>query len=188
MLSMGRRERWIWLVLIGSLAFNAGVGATFGVKSYRRSGDDQRRDGRGRRDHSTRLMEQLNLTAEQTERVEASRARMKEIIDPAKAQLKREGEALADLMAASETDLEAIDRQLNQLAVGRKDMLHAIVEHFLEVKAVLAPEQQEEFAKVIRKVLSYGGSGRMHKGDHRGSESRGPGPDDSGASEKTGGC
>ena len=187
MLSMGRKGKWIWLVLIGSLAFNAGVGATFGLRGYRGRGPGDRHDGSGRRDHSTRLMEQLNLTPDQTKQVEASRTRMKEDIDRARSELKTEGEALADLMAAAETDAEAIDAQVNTIAEGRQQMLHTIVEHFLEVKAVLAPEQQEEFAKMIRKVLSRGGPGRKHKGDHRGPRSRGSDQDNPDPSQKTGG-
>ncbi len=187
MLSMGRKGRWIWLVLIGSLALNAGVGATFGVRSYRRFGHEERHDGRGRRDHSMRLMEQLNLTPEQTKQVEASRTRMKENIDQLRSELKGESEASADLMAAVETDAEAIDAQLSKLAGGRQQMLHAIVEHYLDVKAVLAPEQQEEFAKVIRRVLSRGGPGGKHKGDPRGSRSRGADKESPDASPKPGG-
>ena len=55
-----------WIVLIGSLAFNAGFGTTFGVRAFRHSDPDDELFSK----HD--LHQQLNLTPAQELQMEAS--------------------------------------------------------------------------------------------------------------------
>ena len=123
------REGWsrtsLWLILIASLAFNAGVGVTFGVLTYRQyatprdsergpreRGKEPGECGRGR--CLARLIEKLDLTPEQAAQVGAAEEKMREGIHELRRELKKEDQALAELMSAPQPDREAVTAQLDK--------------------------------------------------------------------------
>jgi Spy/CpxP family protein refolding chaperone len=177
------REAWsrasLWLLLIASLAFNAGVGVTFGVLTYRQyAAPDEgerapRESRRGPRERGhgrclARLIEKLDLTPEQAAQVRTAEEKMREDIHALRRELKNEDEALAELMSAPQPDREAVAAQLDRIALLRGTMQKQVVEHYLDMKKLLGPDQQEELNKMIRRVFSRGGPGGGGPGGPRG--------------------
>ncbi len=163
-------RHWLGLALVASLAFNAGVGATVGVRTYHRfTGPDEPgelaahpRDHRGRR--SVHLHQQLGLTQAQIEELHSMRDDMFDEIHALRGALRDENRTLTDLIVTSETDREAIDVQLGRIASLRREIDDRVVEHFLSVKQKLNPDQYEAFNVLISRAFVRGVPG-------------GPGPD-----------
>jgi Spy/CpxP family protein refolding chaperone len=168
------REGWsrtsLWLILIASLAFNAGVGVTFGVLAYRQyaaprdseRGPREREKEPGERGRGrclARLIEKLDLTPEQAAQLETAEEKMRQGIRELRRESRKENEALAELMSAPDPDREAIAAQLASIASLRGTMQEQVVEHYLDMKKLLGPDQQEELNKMIRRVFSRGGPG-----------------------------
>lgn len=154
------RRNGFWLVLIVSLAFNAGFGTTFGVRAFRHHSGH---GGNGGRSSMQRLREKLNLTPEQEARMDAAKDVLLQQIDELRRELDAETEALAELVTTSVTDRAAIAQQLDSVASLRQQIQRGVVEHFLELKEFLRPDQREVFDEVIRRhIFSHPGHG--HRG------------------------
>ena len=153
------RRRFLWLALIASLAFNAGVGATVGVRAYQQVSDP---DGRRHRPGGCRLTEELNLTPEQAESVAAARVEMMDGLRGLRGQLREVRQALTELMTAAEPDRDAIAEQIGRIASLDEQKHHRLVAHFLDIKQLLNPDQQEAFNETIRRGMSR--HGRRHGG------------------------
>ena len=164
----GWSRKSLSLLLIVSLAFNIGVGVTFGVMAYRNLTTPRRPhrpgDGPGRF-HS---LKELNLTPEQESQMKAAREKMIGRAHELRRAVKEEHKVLTDLMAAPEPDREAIEEQLSKIAVVRQQLDRHVVEHFLDVRGFLDPDQQEAFNKTIRRAFSRGGPGARGLGGHHG--------------------
>jgi Spy/CpxP family protein refolding chaperone len=83
--------------------------------------------------------------------------------------VKAEHRVLTDLMAAPEPDREAIEEQLGRIAAVRQELDRHVVEHFLDVREFLDPDQRGAFNKTIRRAFSHGGPGGRGLGGHHGS-------------------
>lgn len=159
------RRNGFWLVLIVSLAFNAGFGTTFGVRTYRHYSGHGENRGRG---SMQRLREKLNLTPEQQARMDAAIDGLLRQTDELRRELDTETEALAGLVTAPVTDRAAIAQQLDSVASLRQRIKRGVVEHFLELKELLRPDQREVFDEVIRRHIfshpthGHGGMGDAH--------------------------
>ena len=148
----------IWLVLIGSLAFNAGMGTTFGVRAYNHHYGKPWGPPHQRRHQA--FLDRFNLTPEQmVEVTEDGEKTHAEMIDLHQA-MADESTALADLMVAVEPDREAIAAKLDKLAEMHREKQQQIVEHFLRFGELLNDEQREEFELAIRDVVVRFGAGR----------------------------
>ncbi|MFQ5805435.1 MAG: Spy/CpxP family protein refolding chaperone [Phycisphaerae bacterium] len=146
-----------WLLLIISLAFNAGFGTTFGVRTYRHY---CRGGGHGGGTSLGSLHEKLNLTPEQEARMNAAREELLQEVDELRRELSVETEALAELVTAPEPDRAAIAAQLGNVASLREQIQQRVVEHFLELKRLLGPDQREGFDEIIRRhIFRHGGHG-----------------------------
>ncbi len=151
------RSKSIWLLLIASLALNAGVGATFGVRAYENYRGPCATPGP--RTHG-RLAEMLNLTPEQADQMMTAKRKLMEDIGEIRQELRPANEGLTRLMSAPEPDREAIATQVERIASLRGRMQHRLVEHFLEMKERLNEEQKEVFNDfVLRRLFSYGTHG-----------------------------
>ena len=156
--SLVSHRNGFWLLLIMSLAFNAGFGTTFGVRTYRHHGQE---GGHGDGTSLRNVREKLNLTAEQEAQMEAAREKLLGQIQELREKLSVEKEALADLVTVSEPDRAAVARQLDEIAALRRQIQHQVVEHFLEVKELLRPDQGEGFDEIIRRhIFRHGGHGQ----------------------------
>ena len=150
------------LLLIISLAFN--LGACLAVAVQASGGQPSRPQRRDDRRHRERLTEKLNLSPEQSEILSASRDELFEELDALKRRLHEESSALADLLTASELDMDAVSAQAEKVAAARDEIHWQMVEHLLSIREVLEPDQLESFKEFARKVLSRSGRGRRHGG------------------------
>jgi Spy/CpxP family protein refolding chaperone len=168
----GWNRRSLSLLLIASLAFNVGVGATFGALAYKKhSASDVRGDRRGGPGRFGAL-ERLNLTPDQETQITEAREKMIELVRELRQELKQENRVLTELMVAPEPDREAITVQLSRVASLREQMDRHVVEHFLNTKQLLAPDQHEAFNEMICRAFSRGGPGRGGHGGPRGLHDR----------------
>lgn len=140
----------LWLLVIVSLAFNVGFGTTFGVRTYRHHG---RGGEHGNSSARRSLHEALNLSTEQTAQMDAAREKLLGQVDELRQQLGVESEALAELVTADEPDSAAMAAQLDSVASLRRQIQQRVLEHFLEVKELLRPDQREAFDEVIRRHI-----------------------------------
>lgn len=165
MLIPGLNPKVVWLTLIASLAFNAGMGTTLGVRSYRQHcADSGRRGG----PHRGAWMDKLNLTDEQSEQMKAARQELMETIGADRRQIREANKALSELMTADDPDRDAIGTQLDSIASARRQMQQHLVDHMLRIKAGLEPEQREAFNDVmLRRMFMFDG-GRHGRGGPRG--------------------
>ena len=177
----GWSRKSLSLLLIGSLAFNVGVGVTFGVQAYDRFAARERPDdgrpgrgpGRGARGpRGPRGLEMLNLTPEQKVQTDAARESFFEQVSGLRRQVREQHEALTGLMRAAEPDREAIAAQIGEISRLREQMDWRVVEHFLNVKRLLEPAQHEAFNDMIGRAFSRGGPGYGQFGGRRGHHKR----------------
>lgn len=150
-------SRWYWLVLIGSLAFNAGVGTTFGVRAYSQHAESFGRRGPG---HGPRgLWRELDLSPEQMAKVEAEgetlHAQMRELHEA----FREESAKLADLLMVKKPDRDAIATQLDKLAEMHRTKEERVVEHVLRFSELLDDDQRPAFEGSIRKIIHRCGLG-----------------------------
>jgi Spy/CpxP family protein refolding chaperone len=151
------RRNLLWSFLIISLAFNAGFGTTFGVRSYRHPG---RGGGPGPGAPCQGFRDRLNLTAEQEARMNAARERLFLQVAEVRRRLAAERETLGSLLAASEPDRNAIGLQLDRITELQRQLQQHVIDHVFEEKEVLSPEQREAYNEVIRqRVCPWGGRG-----------------------------
>lgn len=170
-------RKFVWMILIASLAFNAGVGVTFGVRTYRKHvasrwwGDHKPPEDckHGRSD----FLRDLGLSAGQEELMQAARAEMFEDLHGLRSELSQKRQALTDLMTVAEPDMEGIAAQLNEIALLRERMDQRVVNHFLYMRQQLEPDQLEVMDEMIRRTFSRGGPGFSRHGGPR-DQHRGP--------------
>jgi Spy/CpxP family protein refolding chaperone len=153
-ISQGNR---LWWALIISLAFNAGFGTTFGVRTYRHYCG---RDGHGEGTSLRNLHEVLNLTPAQAALMRSAKEKLLRQVGELRQELTAERESLAGLLATADPDRVAITIQLDKIADLQRELQRCVVEHLLEEKETLTPEQQETFNAIIRRrVCPHGGHG-----------------------------
>lgn len=178
---MRLRFHVLLIVLVASLALNAGVGATFGVRALSGHRPDDR-EPRPHRDHS--LVKLLNLSPEEADRVRAQEAKLSDDIDAIHEQLRPEQEELTALMTAPVPDRDAIRTKLDDIGALRHEMTVRLVEHLLDVRATLDPARREKLDEFIKHRFERRGPGdrgrwRDRHGDGRrgGPHRMGRGPD-----------
>jgi Spy/CpxP family protein refolding chaperone len=152
-------RNWLWTLLVASLAFNVGFGATFGVRTYRHyccGGGVGGAECAVRQD----VLAQLDLTPEQQQGMTAARDRMLNQVDELRQQLTAEREKLVDLLTAADSDRVAIAAQLDKITAVQRQIQERVVTHVLEEKTLLTPDQQTKFNEIIRRrVCPLGGPG-----------------------------
>lgn len=156
MMSQAWRQRVLWFVLLASLAFNAGVGATVGVKAYRQYAE---KPPEGEFPPPPRMRD-LQLTIEQRDELRTERQNLRRRQRALHETIRMETDALADLLTVEQPDRQAIADQLDKLGEYRAQMDQELVEHFLKIRSMLHPAQFEVFDRIVRHAL--------HHGDRRG--------------------
>ncbi len=149
--------RGLGLLLVVSLAFNLGFSATYGVRAYQGHCLCKKRAGKTCLKH---VHQELKLSDEQVLQMEADMGSLFRRVGELKHELRTETEVLADLMMDLEPDRSAIALQLDKIAELQRRVQQAVVDHLLEGKAILSPEQQELFGRHIRRwIHAHAGGG-----------------------------
>ncbi len=162
------------LLLIVSLAFNVGFGATFGVRTLHHAVHGTAVDGGG---HFSSLHQKLGLSQEQRDDVKMSGDKLFDQIYELRSSLRMETDALADLITSDAPDPQLLAHHLERMGHVRSMIERHALEHFLEVRGHLREDQRSDFDEMIRThVLQYNGfSGQDEEsahGPHSGRPSR----------------
>jgi periplasmic protein CpxP/Spy len=97
------------------------------------------RHGEGFRD---RIAEELGITAEQRQRIEAIKAEHSEAIKTARQNVADKRRALDDAYAAEPLDKAAVDTRLRELGDAQTALMQQASEVRLAIREVLTPEQR----------------------------------------------
>jgi Spy/CpxP family protein refolding chaperone len=167
------RHKGVWVLLIASLAFNIGLASTFGVRAYQNFRPPCEPDGPGgppRGDHGL-MAERLGLTPQQAEQLSEIKRKFMDQADQLHEEREQAHQDLADLIAADQPDEGAIAAQIKVLTDLMGEMNVELAHHFLEIKALLTPEQNAAFNEMIRDRHTRGG-GPGHFGRRGGPRGR----------------
>ncbi len=159
------------VVLIASLAFNAGVGVTAGVRSYQERCDRGDRPHRGR--HSD-MLAGLNLPPEQLDRLRAARRAMFGEVREMHRTLREAHAALTELLLAEQPDRQAVADQITVISALKEGEQRRMIEHLLDIKADLDPEQVEAFDEILARRMARWQRPRGERGGRRGGHRFGP--------------
>lgn len=176
------RQSLPWWLLIISIAFNLGFGATYGVKSYgpaAGASSDRGRGGGGTMS-MVALPENLNLTPEQKTQMQQISDDLLLEISAFREEMRETRIVLSQFLAASELDEEAVAVQLEAINAIQRDAQRLVIDHLLQEKQLLRPDQLDAFNEVIqsRVCSGYGPGGGRGQGmgrGQRGGEGRGRG-------------
>ncbi len=152
-----------WWLLIISLAFNLGFGATYGARTYSGRGSDPVVDEGHRPDRRPRIKmpRELQLTDEQKEELADIQTDLLINVDEGRGGMRQAQRELIELLSQPEPDREAISQQLDRISEIQRRVQQHVVDRLLAEKQLMRPEQLEAFNKVIRSRLMSGrGMGR----------------------------
>jgi Spy/CpxP family protein refolding chaperone len=110
-----------------------------------------------------RLMERLNLSKEQKSQIEKLRADFQKQQIAQRAKVQTAAVELRQLLRAEDPDKAAIEKKINELAQLRAQLQTARVNHLLNVRKILTPEQQ----KMIRDAVEKRVRGHFMERQHR---------------------
>lgn len=135
--------------------------AMVGYHRWGRSGTDET-TGRNR-GTSMSWERELGLSEEQYKQTEARRDTLGQKIRPLREALNLKRDTFYQLMADAQTDRPAIDGLQNQMDSLQIEIKRLVVEHMLEQKGSLTPEQQQKFFSQLKKRFYDGDPGRRDR-------------------------
>ncbi|MGK7926604.1 MAG: Spy/CpxP family protein refolding chaperone [Spirulina sp.] len=132
------------LTLGGAMAF---MGADALHSQFNAPAIAQDGPGGGRRDRGMRMLEQLNLSAEQKQQIQAIREQAKANSQQLREQMQNAREQMRSLMAGNASESEL--RQQHQVIDNLRDqMSDRRFETMLQIREVLTPEQRAQLAEM----------------------------------------
>jgi len=107
----------------------------------------------------------ITLTDEQKRQVEDIRRDFLPKVEGIRQSLRQKRLQLNDLLFAESPDLNKIEEASNAISALQAKLEREVIDHILQEKELLNPEQKREFYQVIRNEFEKGGLG-VH-GEHR---------------------
>ena len=107
----------------------------------------------------------ITLTDEQKRQVEDIRRDFLPKVEGIRQSLRQKRLQLNDLLFAESPDLNKIEEASNEISDLQAKLERKVIDHILQEKELLNPEQKREFYQVIRNEFEKGGLG-VH-GEHR---------------------
>jgi len=149
------------LSLIISVAINIGV---FGNAGYHwiKSKGEKPRHGETAQSPMSAFCKKLDLSKEQISEMESLRKTLDPKIEEIKKELKEKRVQLVNQLMESEPDREKIDIELSEIESLQTELQKIVIDHMLQEKKILSPEQQEIFFSIILKRLCPNG---RHQGE-----------------------
>lgn len=144
-------SKWLVICLIASLAFNFGVGGTFGARIIEHH--FKKMHGGSHGDRHSQLRDKLHLSTEQVERINADVERVHPQIRQVVDGVDRERAALVELLIARSPDRPAIDNALRRLNDLQGQRQRLIVDHMLRFSDLLDDEQREKCRDMVAELL-----------------------------------
>lgn len=136
---------------LGSSAVMADVGLELSQPMVRENGTQYhaQRSRRGNKDRGQRrIIEQLNLSDEQTQQLVSIRQKYQPQLRPLQEQIRTARQEMRQMMTGngSQAQLRSKHQEINRL----NQEIHTLrFESFLEMREVLTPEQRQEFAQLM---------------------------------------
>ncbi len=144
-------SRWVVICLIASLAFNVGVGGTFGARIIEHHFGKMH--GGSHRARHSRLHEQLGLSPEQEQRINTDAERVHPHIRQVFDDINRERAALVELLIARSPDRSAIASALDRLKEFQGQRQQLIVDHLLRFSNLLDDQQRDKCRDMVAELL-----------------------------------
>lgn len=123
-------------------------------------------------------LEQLNLTAEQQQEIQAIRDRYQTQMQASRDQMRQNMERMSQMMAGNTSDND-LRNQHNQILQARQQMGQMHFEQMLAIRNVLTPEQRQQFAQLMQQRRenreNRQGNHGNGRGNRPGSNMTGPG-------------
>lgn len=123
-------------------------------------------------------LEQLNLTAEQQQEIQAIRDRYQAQMQASRDQMRQNMERMSQMMAGNTSDND-LRNQHNQILQARQQMGQMHFEQMLAIRNVLTPEQRQQFAQLMQQRRenreNRQGNHGNGRGNRPGSNMTGPG-------------
>ena len=115
--------------------------------------------GRSQGFQEGRWLEELDLSAEQTERIQAIREEAKETMEPLREQLQQEREVLQSQLAGDTATDDQLWTQHQEIQDLHQQMGVERFETMLEIRRVLTPEQRAQMAELMEQRRAQRGQG-----------------------------
>ncbi len=157
------RQSLPWWLLIISIAFNLGFSATYGIRTYGPAAGASSGGGRlgGGAMSLVYLHENLNLTAEQEAQFEQINEILLLEIGALRQEMRETQMVLSQLLGEIELDQGIITAQLDAINLIQRGGQQLVVDHLLQEKQLLRPDQLDAFNEVIKNRVCPGyGKGR----------------------------
>ncbi len=114
---------------------------------------------RGRQKPIRGYLDLIALTAEQKRRVEEIRRDFLPQVEGIRQSLRQKRLQLNDLLFTEAPDMKTIAEKSNEISALQTKLEREVIDHILQEKELLSPEQKREFYRLIRKEFEKGGLG-----------------------------
>ena len=102
--------------------------------------------------------EELTLSGEQRARIEAGRDRFLKALDEIREKIIARHLELIDLIATDPTDQQAIEAKFQAIHSLQQSMQRVVVDHLLEDRQTLTPDQQARFFAILKSRIRAQGA------------------------------
>ncbi|OHB66514.1 MAG: hypothetical protein A2Y77_02290 [Planctomycetes bacterium RBG_13_62_9] len=161
---MGRK--YVFLLIVLSVALNVGFAGVWAAQTV--AGHWSVREGRRQKSDDGAiwcpLYRRLNVTDEQWRRLEPGLTPFQQASQSLYEEIQRRRAEFIDLVAAAQTDREAIAAKQEEIRAGQRQMQELVVAQLLAEKEVLTAEQQTKLFDMIRRHSGCIGPARMRGG------------------------
>lgn len=99
------------------------------------------------------LCEQLSLSASQRQKMEIFKKAFDEKTDRRRKTLSHKRNDLVELLNQPSPDYQKIDSLINQIGIAQAELEKEVIDHILQEKEILTPEQQKKFLDLIKCCL-----------------------------------
>ncbi len=101
----------------------------------------------------------ITLTEEQKRQVEDIRRDFLPKVEGIRQALRQKRLQLNDLLFTEKPDMKSISEKSNEISALQAKLEREVIDHILQEKELLSPEQKKEFYQVIRNEFEKGGLG-----------------------------
>jgi Spy/CpxP family protein refolding chaperone len=101
----------------------------------------------------------IKLTNDQKKQVEEIRKGFLPEVAGVRQSLRQKRLELSDLLFAESPDSQAIEAKSKEISMLQRDLEKKVIDHILQEKDLLSPEQKKKFHEVIRSEFEGGGLG-----------------------------
>lgn len=129
----------------------------------------------GRRGGKDNMMEQLNLSADQKQRMESIRNQYKDQIRQREAAVRAARQEMKTMMDGNASTAQ-IRTKHEQISALQQQLMSTRMEMMLAMREVLTPEQRARMAELMKQRREQMSNRRGQRGGGQNGEMRGPGP------------